>query len=175
MKKINSIIAIATLSIAFLTTASAQTATATATASATIVTPITIAKVTDMVFGNVAVLASLGTVVMEPTSAAARSTTGTVTIAAANAGSPTAAKFTVSGEGTYAYTITLPSSASLTGPGTAMTVDTFTTSIGTDLTLGALSGGTQTVYVGATLHVGGSQTAGAYTTTTPFSVTVAYN
>lgn len=173
MKKITSIIAIVTLSIAFSTSATAQTATA--TASATIVTPITIVKGTDMVFGNVAVLGTLGTVVLAPTSAAGRSTTGGVTIAAANGGSsPTAAKFTVSGQGNYAYTITLPSSASLTGPGTAMTVNAFTSSIGTDLTLGALTGGTQIVYVGATLNVAATQTEGAYTTTT-FPVTVAYN
>ena len=39
---------------------------ATATASATIVTPIAIANAADMDFGNVAVSASLGTVVLSP-------------------------------------------------------------------------------------------------------------
>jgi type 1 fimbria pilin len=50
-----------------------------------------------------------------------------------------------------------------------MTVDTFTSNpSGT----GTLSGGAQTLNVGATLHVAGAQAAGNYTGT--YNVTVAY-
>jgi hypothetical protein len=53
-----------------------------------------------------------------------------------------------------------------------MTVDTFTSSPETP---GTLSSGTQTLTVGATLHLVVSQAAGAYTSATPFEVTVNYN
>jgi hypothetical protein len=59
------------------------------------------------------------------------------------------------------------------GSGTAtMLVDTFTS---TPSETGALTNGTQFLYVGATLNVGASQTAGSYENTTGFEVTVNYN
>ena len=86
----------------------------------------------------------------------------------------TAAAFTIEGEGAATYSVTLPSSVSLAGNGTAMTVATFTSTPGD----GALSGnagavGTQTLLVGGTLAVGASQAAGSYSG--DFDVTVAYN
>jgi hypothetical protein len=53
-----------------------------------------------------------------------------------------------------------------------MTVDTWTS---TPTPTGTLTGGTQTLTVGATLHVAGSQLAGVYSSATPFDVTVNYN
>ncbi|MBB5638637.1 hypothetical protein HDF26_004853 [Pedobacter cryoconitis] len=145
-------------------------ATATANASATIITPISITNTVDMNFGNVAVNASAGTVVLTP--AGTRTSTGGVTLPA-TAGTVTAASFTVNGQGAYTYAITLPSTALTIASGANnMTVSAFTS---TPSATGTLTAGTQTLNVGATLNVGGSQVAGTYTSATPFSVTVNYN
>ncbi len=53
-----------------------------------------------------------------------------------------------------------------------MTVDTWTSS---PTPTGTLTGGTETLTVGATLNVGASQAAGTYISGTPFDVTVNYN
>jgi len=173
MKKITSIIAIITLSIAFSTTASAQV-TANAPTTATIVAPIAIAKNVDMYFGNVAVSSTAGTVLMTASATPTRTPSGGVTLPAVT-GTPTAAKFTVSGEGVYTYAITLPAAAlTLTKATTleTMTVSTFTS---TPSATGTLTAGSQIVYVGATLNVGASQVAGLYENTTGFAVIVNYN
>ena len=145
---------------------------ATATSTATIITPIAITKVKDMNFGNVAVSTSAGTVVMTP--AGARSKTGGVTLPG-TVGTVTAASFTVTGASGYTYSITLPATATTltrqTGTET-MTADTWTSS---PSPTGTLTGGTETLTVGATLNVAGSQVAGVYVSGTPFTVTVNYN
>jgi hypothetical protein len=149
-----------------------QTSTATATASATIITPISITKTQDLNFGNVAVSASAGgTVVMAP--AGTRSTTGSVSLPATT-GSPAAAQFTVSGQGNYTYSITLPSTSTEIDDNAShtMQVDNFTSN---PATTGTLSSGTQTLTVGATLNVGAAQATGTYTSDVPFQVTVNYN
>jgi hypothetical protein len=146
-------------------------ATATATASATIVTPISISKTVDMNFGNVAVQAATGgTVVMTP--AGVRTQTGGVTLPATT-GTVSAASFTVTGQGSYTYAITLPSSAlTITSGSNTMTVSSFTS---TPLGTGTLSAGTETLTIGATLNVASAQAAGTYVSATPFNVTVNYN
>ena len=83
----------------------------------------------------------------------------------------TAAAFTVTGAASAGYSIGLPSSISLTGPGTAMIVDTFTSSPGPTGTLSSL--GSQALTVGATLRVNANQADGDYNGT--FTVTVTYN
>jgi hypothetical protein len=124
-----------------------------------------------MNFGNVAVSATAGTVIMTP--GGVRTLTGGVTLPT-TAGTVTAASFNVTGAPNYTYTITLPSTATTISYLTNnMTVNAFTSS---PSTTGALSaGGTQTLTVGATLNVGASQVAGNYTSATPFTVTVNYN
>ncbi|HTL06956.1 MAG TPA: DUF4402 domain-containing protein [Chitinophagaceae bacterium] len=146
-------------------------ATATATATATIVTPISITKNVDMNFGNVAVQTGTGgTVVLTP--AGARSITGGVTLPVVN-GTVTAASFTVDGQGTYTYAITLPSTdLTISSGSNSMIVNTFTS---TPSATGALTAGTQTLNVGATLNVSAAQAAGVYVSGTPFNVTVNYN
>ena len=121
---------------------------ATATASATIVTPIAIANAADMDFGNVAVNASPGTVVLDP--AGARSVTGGVSLPAV-IGTVTAAAFDVTGQVNFTYSITLPAGATTITDGTNnMTVDTWTS---TPTPTGTLDGtGAQTLSVGATLR-----------------------
>ena len=145
--------------------------TATATATATIVTPISIAKDVDMNFGNVAVQTGTGgTVVLTP--AGVRSVTGGVTLPVVN-GTVTAASFTVNGQGAYTYAITLPSTnLTISSGANTMVVNTFTS---TPSATGALTAGTQTLNVGATLTVAAAQAAGVYVSGTPFNVTVNYN
>lgn len=145
--------------------------TTTATSSATIVAPLAIANAGDMNFGNLSVNATAGTVVLTP--AGVRTVTGGVTVVAGTPGTVTAAKFDVSGTPAYSYAISLPTAAiTLTSGGNTMTVSTFTSN---PTTTGTLDGsGLQTVNVGATLNVGGTQAAGLYIST-PFNVTVDYN
>jgi len=170
MKKLNRIFVIACAMIGYVSGAFAQ-ASATASASATIITPISISKTADLNFGNVAVSATVaGTAVITP--AGVRSATLGVTLPATS-GTVSAASFTVTGAAGYSYVITLPSSAlTITNGSNTMTVTTFVSSPATN---GTLTGGTQTLTVGATLNVDAGQAAGLYTSETPFSVTVNYN
>lgn len=157
---------------AFAVNANAQ-ATATATATATIVTPISITKNVDMNFGNIAVsAASGGTVILAPAGTRTTAGAGGVTLPAVT-GTVTAASFTVNGNGSYTYAITLPSSpVTLTGPAAATMDATAFTS--TPSATGTLTGGTQNLLVGATLTVAAAQAAGVYTSGN-FNVTVNYN
>ncbi|MFO7851954.1 MAG: DUF4402 domain-containing protein [Bacteroidota bacterium] len=143
----------------------------TATATATIITPIAIAKDTDMNFGNIAVVATGGTVVLAPDGT--RTPSGDVTLPAVP-GTVTAATFTVSGEDNFTYSIELPSaSITITNGTDNMTVDTWTSD---PTPTGTLDGttGEQTLSVGATLNVAGGESSGEYTGG-PFTVTVNYN
>ena len=166
----NKLIATAILFTGFISISFAQS-TATATATATIITPISIAKNTDMSFGNIAVqTATGGTVVLAP--AGTRTSTSGVTLPATT-GTVTAASFTVNGNGTSTYAITLPTTVTLTHSGGVQTMaaSSFTSNpSGT----GALSAGTQNIAVGATLTVAAAQLAGVYTSGN-FNVTVNYN
>ena len=168
MKKAILTISLSILGFMFSSSVFAQ-ATATANASATIVTPISIAKNTDMNFGNIATDGSVGTVVLSP--ASGRTFTGGVTLPAVT-GTVTAASFTVSGSGSYTYAITLPSTLTITSGADSMIVDDFTS---TPATTGTLSSGSEIITVGATLNLVASQAEGTYTSATPFAVTVNYN
>ena len=140
-----------------------------AAASATIIAPIELAKETDLAFGNiVANKDTPGTVVLAASLEAARTTPGSIVMLPAVAGTVTAAYFTVTGSGTSAYSITLPVSATLTGAGDDMTVDTFKTNKEDDKS--SLVAGEDDFYVGATLNVGIAQAAGVYSGTFPVSV-----
>ena len=145
--------------------------TASATASATIFEPIAISKTVDMNFGNLAVNATPGTIVLTPESG--RTATGGVTFLPANTGTITAASFTVTGLADATYSITLPATPTIISKaGNDMTVDTWTS---TPTPTGTLTGGSETLNVGATLNVPASSPAGIYTSATPFNVTVNYN
>jgi len=145
--------------------------TATASTPANIITPIAITKDIDMNFGNIAVSPTLGGTVVLPTTGV-RTKTGGVTLPVVT-GTVTAASFTVTGEGSSTYSITLPTSAiTLTGPSGTMTVDNF---VSTPSSTGTLSSGTQEVKVGATLNVAAAQAAGTYTNASDLFVTVNYN
>ena len=168
MKNLIAVFAAIVLVAGLTATANAQV-TGTATGSATIITPIAITNAGNMNFGNIAVSASAGTVVLSP--ASVRSITGGVTLPAVT-GTVTAAAFTVTGLGSSTYSIQLPASYTITSGGNSMTVNAFTS---TPSGTGTLSGGTQTIQVGATLNVAASQAAGSYTNATGFPVIVNYN
>jgi hypothetical protein len=170
MKKISILFSL----IAFFTissvTVNAQV-TATATATGTIVTPIAITNAGDMNFGNVAVSAASGTVILAP--AGTRTITGGVTLPAVP-GTVTSAQFNITGTGSYTYAITLPSTATtVTSGSNTMLVNTFTSVPAVTGVLDA--SGKQTLSVGATLNVSAAQAAGTYVSGTPFDVTVNYN
>lgn len=143
-------------------------ASATANSSATIIQPISIVKVEgkDLLFGNIIASAAGGSVVI--------ATTGTPTLTGVAApsvpGTRQAATFTVTGMAGVTYAITLPASTNLTSGGNTMTVDNF---LSDPNGTGLLTGGTQTLNVGAKLNVGPAQPAGTYTGS--FAVTVGYN
>ena len=146
---------------------------ATATSSATIVTPITITNSGNMNFGNIAVSASGGTVVLTP--AGARSTTGGLKLTTV-AGTVTAAHFDITGQLNYTYAITLPSAPVVLTRATGTETMEATSFTSSPTPTGTLDGsGKQTIDVGATLTVANSQVAGTYVTGTPFTVTVNYN
>jgi hypothetical protein len=170
MKNMKQLLLLAIIVLGFAASSIAQV-TATASTTATIITPIAITKDVDMSFGNVAVSPTLGGTVVLPTSGS-RTLTGGVTLPVVT-GTVTAASFTVTGEGTSTYSITLPGSAiTLTGPSGTMTVQDF---VSTPSGTGALTGGTQEIKVGATLNVAAAQAKGTYTNASGLFVTVNYN
>lgn len=173
MKNIFKAIAVTAAVVAFSNASFAQ-ATATASCSANIITPISISKTTDMNFGNVAVSATLsGTVVLAPAGTRTTGGGGGVTLPSTT-GTVSAAAFTVSGQASYTYAITLPSSCTISdGSSHTMTVNGFTSSPSSTGTLS--TGGTQTLTVGATLNVSAAQAANSYTNSTGVPVTVNYN
>ena len=159
-------IALIVLSIASIASAQSS-ATATASASARVLTPIAIARITDLNFGTL-VPGSGGTVIVTP--GGVRSATGGISLISS---AVSAATFNVTGEVSTPYTITLPASILITNtvtPTQQMTVDTFASNPSGTGTLSGL--GAQSLAVGATLHVTASQPSGLYTGT--FNVTVAY-
>ena len=139
-------------------------------ATATIVGPLTLTKVSDMDFGTIAVGTSVGTVVLAPDNTRTFSG-GASMVPPANG---VAASFTVAGQASETFAITLPAdgTVTLTGPGDPMPVSAFNHSAGATPALNAT--GTAAFTVGATLSTAASQASGAYASAN-FPVTVSYN
>ena len=170
MKNVTKFFALSIVMLAFAASTFAQPGvSATATATATIITPIAISKDVDMNFGNVAVNASAGTVILAPASTRTVSEGCTLPTPI---GTVSAASFTVTGLAASTYSITLPAAATTITAVSNITVDTWTS---TPTPTGTLTAGTSTLTIGATLHVGASQAAGVYVSAIPFIVTVNYN
>jgi hypothetical protein len=133
---------------------------------ANIVAGPSISSVATLDFGGMIKPTTAATVIMSP--AGARTTTGTITVLSTATGH--AASYTLTGEGTSTYTITLPTTTVTVtnGSGASMPVSAFIASAGPY----ALSGGTGSFTVGATLGLAASQATGAYTGT--FDVRVDY-
>jgi hypothetical protein len=163
-------VAVGAIGLAAVLPSNAQAADATATATATIATAIGLANTVDMDFGSISPGGTTGTVILATDGS--RTTSGGTSVLSGGPGA--AASFDVTGANNATYSITLPGSVSLTGPGPAMTANAFTSS---PTPTGTLSGGgTETLLIGATLAVDttGNQTAGVYTSAA-FTVTVNYN
>ncbi|MCP4432629.1 MAG: DUF4402 domain-containing protein [Gammaproteobacteria bacterium] len=140
-------------------------------AVANLVAPLSIVENIPMNFGTLSGGPALGTVIL--TTAGARTTTGDAEILAIGGGA--AGDFTITGDPGRAYTISFSASATISdGGGNTMNVDNFS-----DTSTGTLPAATETFQVGATLNVGASQPAGAYSTAngggSAYTITVNYN
>jgi Domain of unknown function (DUF4402) len=128
--------------------------------------PITITTLTGLGFGQVIATSTPGIVTVTP--AGTRSVSGGAVLG--NGLGVTAGTFLITGDLNNTYSITLPSSATLSSGAGTMTADNFTSSPSDSGNLGL---GTQVLAVGADLHVGASQSTASYSGT--YAVTVAYN
>jgi hypothetical protein len=139
------------------------------TATATIVGPLALTKVSDMNFGTIAVTGTAGTVVLGTDNS--RTAVGPALVPPA---AGVAASFTVSGEASRTYTITLPANGtvSLISGANTMAANTFVHNAGANPTLSGA--GAAAFTVGATLSVAAAQAAGSYTSAN-FPVTINYN
>lgn len=140
-------------------------ATASANAFAKVITPIAITKTADLNFGTI-ISGPAGTVTVTPA--------GVETASGASVLNPnpnvSAAQFNVTGEPSTAYSISLPTSITISNGSQTMTVDNFSSN---PTPSGLLSGlGSQALQVGGRLNVLTNQATGSYSGV--FSVTVAY-
>lgn len=135
-------------------------------ASATVVAPVTLVKTADLLFGSVAPAAfASGTVTVYPTGGRIGSN---VVLSLTNSGNP--ASFYLTGNPGAGFSIDLPNSIILTGPGNSMQLTTFTSS---PSSVGSFNAsGNATINVGGTLTIGANQAAGVYSGS--FSITVDY-
>jgi hypothetical protein len=145
--------------------APAKADTKTASATATVMIPMTITKTADLRFGSFAPTTTAGTVTIA--TGGGRTSSNVQLSSMTTSG---AAAFSVAGDTTATYAITLPGSATLTNGASSMTISSF---VSNPSGTGTLVAGAGTVSIGGTLAVGASQTAGSYTGT--FSVTMDYN
>lgn len=137
-----------------------------AQASATVVAPVTLVKTADLLFGSVAPASfAPGTVTIYP--AGGRISTNVV-LSSMHLGNP--ASFYLTGNPGAGFSINLPSSITLTGPGNSMQLTTFTSSPASTGSFNA--SGNATINVGGTLTIGANQAAGVYSGS--FSITVDY-
>jgi hypothetical protein len=167
MKKL---ILVSAIMISFAAGAFAQsTDTEQTTATATIIGPLALTKVTDMDFGTIAVTGTAGTVVLGTDNS--RTAVGPALVPP-SAG--VAATFTVSGEASRTFSITLPADGAVTlvNGANTMAVNGFQHDMGGSPALDGT--GAAAFAVGATLSVGAAQAAGVYTSAN-FPVTINYN
>jgi hypothetical protein len=153
------------------TCAYAQAPSASASASATILKTIQISTIRDMDFGILAAGEIPGTVILAPTAASTRTTTGGVTLPS---GSTTvqSAKFIVTGTSNCTYTIVLPSETIILSNGVNnLSLDSFTS---TPSGSGLITAGSQPLFVGATLNVNAHQQPGLYKSTKDLEIIVNY-
>jgi hypothetical protein len=141
--------------------------TATATVTATSAPAISITNMGVLSFGWFAKATGISGQV-QVTPASVRSVSGGAVL---GSGVGIAATFSIAGQPSSTYSITLPSSTTITNAGT-LTVDNFTSTPSGTGTLDV--GGSQTLRVGATLEIPSADPALGFFTGT-FNVTVAYN
>lgn len=137
----------------------------TGNATAIIKKALTATQVTPMNYGTIGVPTAGGTVTISPAGNVSTSATGFNF-----SGSPTAGSFTITGEPSTSLTISFQN-GSLTGAGTAMTLNNFTSTPAAG-SVTTNTSGSVTLNVGADLVVGASQASGTYTGT--YQLTVSY-
>lgn len=131
---------------------------ASASASATIVTPIQIIKNSDIDFGSFTTNGAIGTLVLGADSKGVRVGSSNISLPNDSAKTASAAGFTITGQGDFAYNLILPTSDHLIYNGAeSMIINGFTSSASK-----VLADGKEVIYLGATLHVGAGQSVGAY-------------
>ncbi|HYC03521.1 MAG TPA: DUF4402 domain-containing protein [Azospirillaceae bacterium] len=151
---------------AALLAAPALAATANFNATAMIIGPINVAPVTQLSFGSLFAGASAGTVTID--ASGNRNTSGGVT---AGGGSVSAASFTISGQASQAYTITLPAATNLTSGANTMPISIAAADLsGGSTTRVTDAGGNDSFSLGGTLSVGANQAPGSYAATLTITV-----
>jgi hypothetical protein len=168
----NKFIAMSIFAIGMATAANAQNSATenTTTASAQIVVPITISKTSDLNFGSIVRNSTVGTVELAPDGTVTPN--GVTMFTGSAAVTTSAAAYTIAGEATKAYIITLPANNAVAlsdGAGHTMQLTGFTHNA-----TGTFAATPETFQVGATLNVGANQAAGNYVSDV-FDVTVTYN
>ena len=163
---------LAVLALAIAGSGSAMAANAVANSTSTVVAAINISKASDLAFGSFAAGGGAGSVTVTP--AGVRSVSGVIAVASAT----TAAKFDVTGESGMGYSISVVATPLSDGGGNSMSfvpISDLSASASTSntATVGTLTGGAQSIYVGGVLSVGANQAAGAYSGTV--TATVDYN
>ncbi|MEO8505739.1 MAG: DUF4402 domain-containing protein [Acidobacteriota bacterium] len=133
----------------------------------TSVVPIGATTQGNLGFGQIVATTVAGTVTVSPVGS--RTSSGGVLLG--NGLGVSAATFAVIGEPNASFSITLPTPCTLSSGGSSMTLDSFTSHPNGSGNLGPA--GSQSVTLGATLHVGAAQAAAAYSGS--YNVTVAYN
>lgn len=153
-----------TMAVVFMASA-AWAVTVTGTADAIIKKALSATQNTHMNFATIQTPTAGGTVTISPAGVVTTGATGFTF-----SGTPTAGNFTLSGDNAAPLTVSF-ANGSLTGPGTAMLLQNFTSNpvVGSITTSAS---GSVTLNVGADLIVGTSQTSGTYTGT--YIVTVSY-
>jgi hypothetical protein len=135
--------------------------------------PINIAQATGLSFGKVVRPSSGSGTVSINAASGVRSVTGTGTVGLSSP-APTRASYTVSGEGGQAFSLSVPTSFTMTGPGTQLTVSLVPTASGAQTLSSALgSAGTFGFGVGGSFPITSSTVSGAYQGS--YSITVQYN
>lgn len=139
---------------------------------AKVLRPIAIAKTQDLQFGSVTRPSSgSGSITVSPSGSA--SSTGT-NVRRFSTPAPSAAAFTVTGEGGQAVTVSVPSTVSLNGPAGTVVATTTATGSGSQVLNGSAgAAGTVQVKVGGTVPL--TQTTGIGTFSGALTVTVQYN
>lgn len=165
---------VASLALGVIVAGETFAATATASASATVIVPISVSSTANLSFGKFAG-SNAGTITVN--TAGTRTATG---VLLSSGGTPSAAKFDITGEPNATYAIdTSASTATLTSGSDSMGLALVSDFSGGGATSGTQATGTldgtgkQTLHVGGVLTVGAGQNSGTYNGTV--SVAVAYN
>ena len=150
------------------------TSTTTGNGAVKIITPISVSETQPLNFGTLVRPGSAATATIAATAAGAPG--GTATRITTDGNTPTSGHFQVTGEDTYSFAITVPSTLTLTRTGGAETIAvTLTGSDATGVlgTTNSTTAGQANYYVGGSLSVDNTTVVGAYTGT--YTTSVAYN